>query len=72
MASWKCMAGAAGALMVRRAIRHVRHGLYAPIDLVYDVGLSLPRWVLLLVVEIDKPLVALIVRVPTDRGVSGS
>lgn len=59
--------------MTRWALHQVRHGLYAPLELLHDLGLPTPRWVIHAIVAIDKPILrALMPDLPRSNGVSGS
>lgn len=42
--------------MTRWALHEVRHGLYAPLEVLADLGICAPPWLVALVVAMDRPL----------------
>jgi hypothetical protein len=58
--------------MTRWALEQVRHSLYAPLDVLADLGVMPPVWLVLGIVALDKPLVRALHGARNGHGVSGS
>lgn len=42
--------------LLRWGLHQVRHGLYEPLELLFYLGIPAPRWLISVILAIDKPL----------------